>query len=79
MSTTALQSLSPKERITVMMSVLLDGHESEVFLNADPADAKLAKAALEILKMPIELRAPLLGTMLRREIATLNKTPKGVR
>lgn len=79
MSTNALQNLSSKDRVTVMMAVLLDGHEAEVFLGADQADAKLLKAALELLKMPLELRAPLLGTLLRREIATLDKKPKGSR
>lgn len=76
MSTTALQGLAPKDRVAVMMAVLLDGHEAEVFLGTDPADAKLLKAALELLKMPLELRAPLLGTLLRREIATLDKKPR---
>ncbi len=77
MSTNALNALSPRDRILVMMAVLIDGHEAEVFLSFDPANAHLGRAAAELLKLPLDLRAPLLGSMLRRESAMLNKSGKG--
>ncbi len=77
MTTKALNALSPRDRILVMMAVLIDGHEAEVFLSIDPNQAYLGRAAAELLKLPLDLRAPLLGSMLRRESILLNKSAKG--
>jgi|Wag4MinimDraft_6_1082665.scaffolds.fasta_scaffold184618_1 hypothetical protein len=79
MSTAVLANLSPKDRVLVIMAVLIDGHEAEAFLNLDPSQAYLGRAANELLKLPVEIRAPLLGSILRREINLLDKSPKGFR
>lgn len=79
MATTILANLSPKDRVLVIMAVLIDGHEAEAFFNLDPSQAYLGRAATELLKLPVEIRAPLLGSILRREINLLEKSPKGAR
>lgn len=79
MATSVLDALSPHDRALVMMAVLLDGHEAESFLGADPTHASLSRAASELLRLPIELRTTLIGTTLRRTLKSLGQAQSGLR
>ncbi len=77
MATSALDALSPHDRALVIIAVLLDGHEAESFLGADPAHSSLSRAAAELLRLPIELRTQLIGTTLRRTLKSLGQSQAG--
>jgi len=80
MASDALQTLPPRERVLAIVAALLDGIEAESYLGTDLQGSSLGRIAGEIACLPIEIRIPLLGTILRRCIRELraSKNKRGV-
>lgn len=58
--------LSKREQALVAIAVLLDGHDSALYLSYDRDRGQaLSKVALELADIAPELRMPLVGTLLR--------------
>ncbi len=64
--------LSAKDRALVAYAVLLDGIESATYIGDDPTDEKFVKFASWFAKMPIEMRMPYLGSLLRMALSEMN-------
>ncbi len=72
MATDSFRTLSARQRALVATSVLLDGRDAESYLSNDAASgAMLSKVALELSELPVELRMPLVGVLLRAAIEEL--------
>lgn len=66
------RALSTREQALVALAVLLDGHDAIEFLSSDKLKSTaLQRAADDLVKLPPELRLPLLGTLLRHGIAQI--------
>lgn len=66
MKTDLYRSLPAKERAIVAAAVLLDGREAENYLGNDISlGQKLSQAAIQLATIPIDIRMPLVGALLR--------------
>ena len=69
---TKFRALSAQERAIVSIAVLLDGHDASQFLMSDrERSASLSRAASDLADLPLELRLPLVGTLLREAVQEL--------
>ncbi len=60
------RALSARQRALVAVAVLLDGIEAGNYLENDATQGKSLKlAASDLASQPIEMRMPLVGTLLR--------------
>lgn len=63
------RSLAARERALVAVAVLLDGHDAVDYLSSDKERAlALCRAAKDLAALPLDLRLPLLGSILRNEL-----------
>lgn len=69
---TALNSLSPRQRILVATAVLLDGREAALYLDKDEEIGSLLKdVAEELGKCDPSLRMMVLGTVIKESVKEL--------
>lgn len=60
------RELSPRQQALVAVAVLLDGREGAAYLANDAkAGNRMEKLAVELSEQPVDLRMPLLGSLLR--------------
>ncbi|MFN8391709.1 MAG: hypothetical protein U0136_15580 [Bdellovibrionota bacterium] len=66
------RALSQREQAVVATAVLLDGHDAAEYLSSDK-DRKtaLSRAAKDLAEIPLDLRLPLLGTLLREALRSI--------
>lgn len=69
------RALSAKEKALVAVAVLLDGHDAAEFLTVSERQgtSTLSKAASDLASLSLDLRLPLVGTMLRVALEDLKK------
>ena len=69
------RALSKREQAIVATAVLLDGHDAAEYLSSDK-DRKtaLSRAAKDLVELPLDLRLPLVGTLLRASILEIQET-----
>jgi hypothetical protein len=66
------RALSRREQALVATAVLLDGHDAAEYLSSDKErKTALMRAAKDLAELPLDLRVPLLGTVLRESIADI--------
>ena len=64
------RALGPREQSVVALAVLMDGVEAAEYLSSDKdRRTALARAAKDLAEFPLDLRLPLVGTLLRANIA----------
>lgn len=65
-------SIPPREQALVALAVLLDGFDAADYLQCESERrGVLNRAASELARVPLELRLPLAGTLLRRALDSL--------
>lgn len=66
------RGLSAREQAVVAIGVLLDGHDAIEYLSSDISrQSSLVKAARDLAELPVDLRMPLLGTLLRQSLSAV--------
>lgn len=66
------RALSARDRVLVGIAVLLDGHDAIEMLKSDKEKKNLlCRAAKELVDLPIDLRLPLCGTLMRTAMEEL--------
>ncbi len=63
--------LEARERALILIAVLLDGMEAEVYLESE---SNYKQHASTFAKMQAELRMPLVGSLLRKALTEIRRT-----
>ncbi len=68
------RALAKREQAVVAAAVLLDGHDAVEYLSSDKdRRTALARAAKDLAEFPLDLRLPIVGTLLRSVLAELEQ------
>ena len=68
------RALSTREQAVVAVALLLDGHDAPDYLGSDKErSVALSRAAKDIAELPLDLRLPLVGTLLRAALQELEQ------
>lgn len=69
------RALSLREQAVVAAAVMLDGHDAAEYLGSDKdRRTALSRAAKDLAEFPLDLRLPLVGTLLRASIVELEQS-----
>ena len=72
MSLNSFRELSVRDRVLVLIGVLLDGGDARLYLQNDSVNGKeLDSAVNDLIGLEPDLRAPLVGTYLRAAVSEL--------
>lgn len=64
--------LPAKDRALIAYAVLLDGIDAETYIGSDANEAGFVRFASWFARMPIEMRMPYIGSLLRRALSEMN-------
>ena len=68
------RALSLREQAVVATAVMLDGHDAAEYLSSDKdRRTALSRAAKDLAEFPLDLRLPLVGTLLRSAVTELEQ------
>jgi len=67
-----LRALGQREQAVVAVALLLDGHDAVDYLSSDrDRRTALMRAAKDLSELPLDLRLPILGTLLREALIAI--------
>ncbi len=69
------RALSVREQVVVAIAVLYDGHDAAEYLSSDKdRRTALSRAAKDLAEFPLDLRLPLVGTLLRAGLGEVEQS-----